>query len=263
MVLMVFRRGWSRAFPPAAGAARRGAAANLLSSKRGAREKTLHDYTPTQKRALAFAVCATTLTTTATASTLARDVDEEVARVNIELARKAPPRRGLYEAIEPFRTGMLRVSPVHTLYWEESGNPEGKPVVVLHGGPGGGSNPLNRQFFDPTVYRIIQFDQRGCGKSLPHACLEDNTTWHLVEDVESLRHELGIDKWQVFGGSWGSTLALAYAITHPARCTELVLRGIFMLRPQELRWYYQEGASNIFPDHWAGYRDHIESLEDH
>jgi len=152
---------------------------------------------------------------------------------------------------------MLAVSPVHTIYWEESGNPNGKPVVIVHGGPGGGSSPANRRFFDPKSYRIIQFDQRGCGKSLPHACLEDNTTWHLVDDIETLRNELGIERWQVFGGSWGSTLALTYAIKHPERVTELILRGIFMLRPQELQWYYQEGASKIFPDHWAAYRDHI------
>ena len=150
---------------------------------------------------------------------------------------------------------MLPVSPVHTLYFEESGNPRGKPVVFLHGGPGGGTDPKMRRFFDPKRYRIILFDQRGCGRSTPRESLVDNTTWHLVEDMEALRVHLGIDRWQVFGGSWGSTLALAYAQTHPRRVTELVLRGIFMLRRWELQWFYQDpgGAAALFPDLWERY----------
>ena len=151
--------------------------------------------------------------------------------------------------------GFLRVSPVHELYYEESGNPNGKPVVFLHGGPGGGTDPKMRRFFDPKRYRIVLFDQRGCGKSRPHASLEDNTTWHLVADIEALREHLSIDRWQVFGGSWGSTLALAYAQKHPERVTELVLRGIFLLRRWELEWFYQDpgGAAALFPDLWEQY----------
>ncbi len=161
--------------------------------------------------------------------------------------------RGLYPAITPFRSGWLRVSPLHEIYWEESGNPRGKPAVFLHGGPGAGSSPVNRQFFDPERYRIVVFDQRGCGRSRPHASLEDNTTWHLVEDIERLREFLGIERWLVFGGSWGSTLALAYAQAYPRRVSELVLRGIFMLRPWEIHWFYQHGASALFPDRWEDY----------
>ncbi|MGB1012707.1 MAG: prolyl aminopeptidase [Nannocystaceae bacterium] len=160
------------------------------------------------------------------------------------------PRRTLYPAIEPFDTGELVVSEIHTLYYEQSGNPTGKPVVFLHGGPGGGSSPSQRRFFDPKAYRIILFDQRGCGRSKPHACLEENTTWDLVADIERLREHLQIEQWQVFGGSWGSTLALAYAENHSNRVTELILRGIFLLRQRELSWFYQEGASAIFPDAW-------------
>lgn len=162
-------------------------------------------------------------------------------------------RRTFYPEIEPYRTGMLRVSDVHELYFEESGNPQGKPVVFLHGGPGGGTEPKHRRFFDPAAYRIVLFDQRGCGKSTPHASLVDNTTWHLVDDTEKLRGHLGIDRWQVFGGSWGSTLALAYAQKHPSRVTELVLRGIFLLRKREIDWFYQEGASALFADAWEEY----------
>ena len=161
--------------------------------------------------------------------------------------------RTLYAPIAPYDSGMLRVSPVHELYFEQSGNPDGKPVVFLHGGPGAGSNPAVRRFFDPGKYRIVVFDQRGCGRSTPHASLEDNTTPHLIADIEALRAHLGIARWQVFGGSWGSTLALSYAETHPDRVTELVLRGIFMLRPEELSWFYQEGASRLFPDHWQDF----------
>lgn len=164
-------------------------------------------------------------------------------------------RRGLYPPIEPFRTGFLRVSDVHELYFEESGNPDGKPAVFLHGGPGGGTDAKMRTFFDPQVYRIVLFDQRGCGKSRPHANLVDNTTWHLVEDIERLREHLGIKRWLVFGGSWGSTLALAYAQTHPDHVTELVLRGIFLLRKWEIDWFYQnpDGAGALFPDLWQQY----------
>jgi proline iminopeptidase len=165
--------------------------------------------------------------------------------------RKAT-RSGLYPPLRPYRTGRLRVSPIHELYFEESGNPKGKPVVFLHGGPGGGTNPDMRRFFDPARYRIVLFDQRGCGKSRPHASLDDNTTWDLVADTEAVRQHLGIERWQVFGGSWGSTLALAYAQRHPGSVTELVLRGIFLLRRSELEWFYQnsEGAAALFPDLW-------------
>src|SRR3954468_11984765 len=162
-------------------------------------------------------------------------------------------RRTFYPEIQPYRAGYLEVSPEHSLYFEESGNPRGKPVVFLHGGPGGGSEAKQRRFFDPARYRIVLFDQRGCGKSTPHASLVDNTTWHLVSDIEALREHLGIARWQVFGGSWGSTLALAYAETHPDRVTELVLRGIFLLRKLEIDWFYQGGASMLFPDAWEEY----------
>ena len=171
------------------------------------------------------------------------------------------PVSWLYPPIEPLRTGMLSVSDVHTLYFEESGNPRGKPVVFLHGGPGGGSDPKVRRFFHPEKYRIVMFDQRGCGKSTPYASLEANTTWDLVADIETLREHLGIARWQVFGGSWGSTLALAYAEKHPDRVTELVLRGIFLLRRKEIDWFYQEGASIIFPDAWEPYLAHIPEAE--
>ena len=160
--------------------------------------------------------------------------------------------RQLYPPVDVRRSGMLRVSNVHEIYWEESGNPHGKPVVFLHGGPGGGTDARMRQFFDPNRYRIVLFDQRGCGKSRPHASLVDNTTWHLVADIEALREHLRIERWQVFGGSWGSTLALAYAQTHPERVTELVLRGIFLVRPWEFRWFYEtpDGTGALFPDLW-------------
>jgi len=165
----------------------------------------------------------------------------------------ASSRRGLYPPVAPFNSGFLQVSDIHELYFEEGGNPAGKPVVFLHGGPGAGSNAAVRRFFDPARYRIVIFDQRGSGRSRPHASLEDNTTWHLVADIEQLRQHLMINCWQVFGGSWGSALALAYAQTHPEVVTELVLRGVFMLRPQELRWFYQEGASRLFPDYWLDF----------
>ncbi|MDQ2937015.1 MAG: prolyl aminopeptidase [Acidobacteriota bacterium] len=167
----------------------------------------------------------------------------------------------LYPEIEPFDTGRLRVSPVHELYYEQSGNPNGKPAVFLHGGPGGGLVPEYRRYFDPNVYRLVLFDQRGAGKSTPHASLEDNTTWHLVEDIERLREHFGIQRWLVFGGSWGSTLSLAYAQTHPDRVTALVLRGIFLCTPKEIAWFYQQGANAIFPDTWEQYIGEIPEAE--
>lgn len=170
-------------------------------------------------------------------------------------------RRVLYPEIEPTRQGRLAVSGGHELYFEESGNPNGKPVVFLHGGPGGGSEPKQRRYFDPAKYRIVLFDQRGCGKSTPFASLEHNTTWDLVADIEALRTHLGIERWQVFGGSWGSTLSLAYAQTHPERVTELVLRGIFLIRKEEIDWFYQGGASFVFPDAWQPYLEHIPAAE--
>jgi proline iminopeptidase len=169
--------------------------------------------------------------------------------------------RTLYPEIEPFNTGRLKVSPIHELYYEQCGNPNGKPVVFLHGGPGGGLVPEYRRYFDPKAYRVVLFDQRGSGQSTPKASLEENTTGHLVEDIERLREHLGIDTWQVFGGSWGSTLALAYAETHPARARALVLRGIFLCRPKEIHWFYQEGANAIFPDVWEEYLQVIPEAE--
>jgi proline iminopeptidase len=166
-----------------------------------------------------------------------------------------------YPSIEPYRIGMLPVSELHTLYYEEVGNPAGRPVVFVHGGPGGGVDPDHRRFFDPAVWRIILFDQRGCGKSTPFSELRENTTWDLVADMEKLRTHLGITQWTVFGGSWGSTLALAYAIKHATAVNALVLRGIFLLREQEIRWFYQEGASHIFPDAWEKYLTHIPQNE--
>lgn len=170
-------------------------------------------------------------------------------------------RRSLYPEIEPYDTGFLKVSDLHTLYYEQCGNPDGKPVVFLHGGPGGGVNSKCRRFFDPEAYRIILFDQRGCGRSTPYAELTDNTTWHLVADIERLREHLGVARWQVFGGSWGSTLSLAYAETHPEHVTELVLRGIFMLRRSELEWFYQGGADTIYPDAWESFLAPIPEVE--
>ncbi|KAL2652498.1 hypothetical protein R1flu_020626 [Riccia fluitans] len=170
-------------------------------------------------------------------------------------------RTELYPTLEPYRTGFLKVSDLHTLYWEESGNAKGEPVVFLHGGPGAGTTGSNRRFFDPKWYRIILFDQRGAGKSTPHACVEENTTWDLVSDIEKIREHLCIDKWKVFGGSWGSTLALTYAQTHPDRVTAIVLRGIFLLRKKEIDWFYQSGCSAIYPDAWEPYRDHIPEEE--
>lgn len=169
--------------------------------------------------------------------------------------------RSLYPQISPYDEGMLDVGDGHAIHWELCGNPDGKPVVFLHGGPGGGIVPNQRRFFDPDVYRILLFDQRGCGRSTPHACLEANTTWDLVADIERLRDHFGIDRWQVFGGSWGSTLALAYAESHPKRVTELVLRGIFLMRRQDIDWFYRSGASHIFPERWAEFAGHIPEPE--
>ncbi|MCC5094395.1 MULTISPECIES: prolyl aminopeptidase [Xanthomonas] len=171
--------------------------------------------------------------------------------------------RTLYPEITPFDQGTLQVDDRHTLYFEQCGNPQGKPVVMLHGGPGGGCNTKMRRFHDPAKYRIVLFDQRGAGRSTPHADLTDNTTWDLVADIERLRAHLGIERWQVFGGSWGSTLALTYAQTHSQQVTELVLRGIFLLRRWELEWFYQEGASRLFPDAWEHYIAAIPAEEWH
>ncbi|MGM7667935.1 prolyl aminopeptidase [Microbacterium sp. A93] len=172
----------------------------------------------------------------------------------------------LYPAIEPYDSGMLLVGDGQRIAWEVSGNPEGKPVVFLHGGPGGGTAPWHRQFFDPQKYRIVLFDQRGCGKSQPHASdpgadLRFNTTAHLIADLELLRKNLGVEKWQVFGGSWGSALALAYAQAHPDSVTELILRGIFTLRRMELEWFYEGGAGALFPDLWEDFIAPIPILE--
>jgi proline iminopeptidase len=171
--------------------------------------------------------------------------------------RSAQPEklRGLFPPVEPYNSGYLKVSDRHEIYYEESGNPRGKPAVFLHGGPGGGTDPKMRRFFDPKRYRIVLFDQRGSGKSRPQASLEQNTTWDLVADTERVREHLGIEKWLMFGGSWGSTLALAYAETHPERVTEIILRGIFLLRRSELEWFYQnpQGAGSLFPELWDDY----------
>ena len=166
----------------------------------------------------------------------------------------------LFPAIEPYDTGFLKKGK-HKIYYEQCGNPKGKPAIFLHGGPGGGCGSLSRRFFNPKKYRIILFDQRGCGRSKPHTCLEDNTTWHLIEDIESIREILDIKKWLVFGGSWGSTLAMAYAQKHPKNVSQLVLRGIFMLRQKELQWFYQYGASEMYPEAWQGFLKEIPENE--
>ncbi len=163
------------------------------------------------------------------------------------------PKRSFYPEIEPFKTGFLDTGDGHKVYWEMVGNPQGKPAVFLHGGPGAGCNKNHRRVFDPNKYCVLLFDQRGCGRSTPHASLQNNTTWHLIEDIEKLRQILNVDKWLVFGGSWGSTLALAYAQKHPNRVSELILRGIFTIRKKEIDWFYQQGASAIFPDLWQEY----------
>jgi len=163
----------------------------------------------------------------------------------------------LFPAIEPFNTGYMERG-CHEIYYEQCGNPDGKPAVFLHGGPGGGGSTTVRRFFNPERYHIVIFDQRGCGRSMPHGCLEQNTTWDLVEDIETLKNKLGFEKWLVFGGSWGSTLSLAYSQTYPKSVSEMVLRGIFMLRKKELDWFYQEGASNIFPEAWEKFLEPID-----
>ncbi len=171
--------------------------------------------------------------------------------------------RTQYPPIEPFDTGYLGVGDGHEMYYEQSGNPSGKPALFVHGGPGGGGDVNARRFFDPARYRIVVFDQRGSGRSRPHASLEANTTWHLVADMERLRRHLKLERWQVFGGSWGSTLALAYAETHPDAVSELVLRGIFLLRSVELTWFYQCGASLVFPEQWQRFVEPIPLAERH
>ena len=174
----------------------------------------------------------------------------------------------LFPEIEPFDSGYFEVSPLHTLYYEQVGNPEGKPIVFLHGGPGGGFSSDYRRYFNPKKWRVILFDQRGCGRSKPFAELKENTTWDLVEDIEKLKKFFSVSSWSVFGGSWGSTLALSYAQSYPVSCEKLFLRGIFLLREKEISWFYRKGASRIFPDFWEGYekplseeerKDHLES----
>jgi proline iminopeptidase len=177
------------------------------------------------------------------------------------LPRKPTRLLPLFPLRRPYRTGRLKVSRLHTLYYELSGNPDGKPLVFLHGGPGAGTRPKHRRYFNPRTWQVVLFDQRGCGRSTPHAELRENTTWDLVADIERLRESLRIDRWVVFGGSWGSTLALAYAETHPRRVAGLILRGIFLLRRSELEWFYQEGASHLFPDAWERYLEPIPARE--
>ena len=169
-------------------------------------------------------------------------------------------RLNLYPKIKPYDSGFMDVDE-HHVYYEQCGNPDGKPAVFLHGGPGGGGSEEVRRFFNPDIYRIIVFDQRGCGRSKPHGCLENNTTWDLVSDIELLRKKLDINQWLVFGGSWGSTLSLAYAQTHPDSVSELVLRGIFLLREEELKWFYQDGSSRIFPEAWQEFVEIIDENE--
>ncbi len=185
------------------------------------------------------------------------------------MERSTPPpavsaatnRRGLFVDNEPFASGWLPPDNGHEIYYEECGRPDGKPCVILHGGPGGAINPTMRRFFDPAKWRMALFDQRGCGRSRPNASLDDNTTWSLIRDIERLREHLGIEKWCVFGGSWGSTLALAYAIQHPERVESLVLRGVFLLTQRELSWFYQDGAGMLFPDAWARFCAPIPPVE--
>jgi proline iminopeptidase len=169
--------------------------------------------------------------------------------------------RELYPPINPYHEENLPVSDIHTIHYEECGNPDGKPVLFVHGGPGGGIETIYRQYFHPEKYRVILVDQRGSGKSIPHAELQENTTQHLIEDMERVREKAGVDRWLVFGGSWGSTLGLAYAQTHPDRVTGLILRGIFLCRDEEIQWFYQDGASRVFPDFWERYLEPIPPAE--
>jgi len=171
--------------------------------------------------------------------------------------------RTAYPEIQPYRSGRLKVSDVHEIYYEECGNREGKPVLMVHGGPGGGSNDSLRRLHDPSAYRIILFDQRGCGRSTPYACLDDNTTWLLVEDMEKLRCHLKVEKWQLLGGSWGSTLSLSYAQTYPGSVSEMVLRGIFTIRRCEIEWFYQKGCNALFADAWEDFLAPIPENERH
>lgn len=171
--------------------------------------------------------------------------------------REPGGRRTLFAPIEPYAQGRLPVGGGHEIYYEQSGNPRGQPALIVHGGPGGGSNPTMRRYHDPSRYRIILFDQRGCGRSTPYASLDHNTTWDLVDDMERLRTHLGIERWQLLGGSWGSTLSLAYAERYPERVSELLLRGVFLLRQREIQWFYQQGCSWIFPDAFEGYQSVI------
>lgn len=181
---------------------------------------------------------------------------------NVAIAdTQAHKRIGLYPSIAPYRQGRLRVSDLHELYYEEAGNPKGQPVLTVHGGPGGGSSPTMRRYHDPEHYRIILFDQRGCGRSTPHAELNENTTWHLVDDIERLRTHLGIEKWHLFGGSWGSTLSLTYAQRYPERVLSMVLRGIFLMRNREVQWFYQEGCNWIYPDAYELFAAEIDEAE--
>lgn len=186
---------------------------------------------------------------------------EVIVRMSCGLLSWRSNVSGLYPEIEPFDSGRLAVDGVHEVYYEQSGSPDGKPVLFVHGGPGGGTHPTHRRYFDPEAYRIILFDQRGCGQSTPHAELRNNTTWDLVQDMEKLRQHLDIEAWQLFGGSWGSTLSLAYAQTHPEHVLQMVLRGIFLLRRRELLWYYQDGASRIFPDEFEKFMAPIAKSE--
>ncbi|WP_386082462.1 prolyl aminopeptidase [Vreelandella sp. F11] len=171
--------------------------------------------------------------------------------------------RNLYPPIEPYETGMIDVGDGHTVYFERVGKPGGKPAVFLHGGPGGGISPDHRRLFNPESYDVLLFDQRGCGRSEPHASIEANTTWHLVEDIERLREHIGVTQWMVFGGSWGSTLGLAYTQTHPGRVSELILRGVYTVTQAEIDWYYQFGVSEMFPDKWASFQAPIPETERH
>jgi proline iminopeptidase len=173
------------------------------------------------------------------------------------------PLRTLYPPIEPYTTGTVDVGDGHTVYYERCGTPGAKPAVFLHGGPGGGMSPNHRRLFDPSAYDVMLFDQRGCGQSTPHAALHANTTWHLVDDIERLRQLAGVDQWLVFGGSWGSTLALAYAQTHPNKVSELIVRGVYTVTPAEIAWYYQFGVSEMFPDKWERFEAPIPENERH